>query len=312
MNFPIEVYTIIIECLLVFYFFHKEVRPVYPSRRYIILFCISLFAVIMLSTLYTPMFIRLVIISLFLFLCYTFYFKCKIFQITYTIILFFVTSMFSDVIGAFVLSRLGISMNELLGISEGRLIYNTTSKIIHLFLLVIIILFTNARFDSKALLHAIPLMLCNLSSIFILFAQYTTFIDNGKYSTFVMTTICMLVINIVVCGYTEIVKKSYELQKNQLCMQEQLAKQELYYQDIIARQDESRALWHDIKKYMLAMENLVSTKTRPEAESQLSALKKKFSSLDQMIDTGNSIVDGILNYGSNKAGSLGITINFNL
>lgn len=60
------------------------------------------------------------------------------------------------------------------------------------------------------------------------------------------------------------------------------------------------------------MENLVSTKTRPEAESQLSALKKKFSSLDQMIDTGNSIVDGILNYGSNKAGSLGISINFNL
>ena len=31
-----------------------------------------------------------------------------------------------------------------------------------------------------------------------------------------------------------------------------------------------------------------------------------------MIDTGNSIVDGILNYGSNKAGSLGISINFNL
>ena len=90
MNFPIEVYTIIIECLLIFYFFHKEVRPVYPSRRYIILFCISLFAVIMLSTLYTPMFIRLVIISLFLFLCYTFCFKCKIFQITYTIILFYV------------------------------------------------------------------------------------------------------------------------------------------------------------------------------------------------------------------------------
>lgn len=31
-----------------------------------------------------------------------------------------------------------------------------------------------------------------------------------------------------------------------------------------------------------------------------------------MIDTGNSIVDGILNYGSNKADSLGISINFNL
>lgn len=29
MNFPIEIYTIIIECLLIFYFFHKEVRPVW-------------------------------------------------------------------------------------------------------------------------------------------------------------------------------------------------------------------------------------------------------------------------------------------
>ena len=152
MNFPIEVYTIIIECLLIFYFFHKEVRPVYPSRRYIILFCISLFAVIMLSTLYTPMFIRLVIISLFLFLCYTFCFKCKIFQITYTIILFFVTSMFSDVIGAFVLSRLGISINELLGISEGRLIYNTTSKIIH---------------NSLACCWVIPLLLSVTTAIFV-------------------------------------------------------------------------------------------------------------------------------------------------
>ena len=94
--------------------------------------------------------------------------------------------MFSDVIGAFVLSRLGISINELLGISEGRLIYNTTSKIIHLFLLVIIILFTNARFDSKALLHAIPLMLCNLSSIFCTAEvndDHPT-LENGKLAAF--------------------------------------------------------------------------------------------------------------------------------
>ena len=122
MNFPIEVYTIIIECLLIFYFFHKEVRPVYPSRRYIILFCISLFAVIMLSTYIHLCLYGLSLSAYFCFYAITFCFKCKIFQITYTIILFFVTSMFSDVIGAFVLSRLGISINELLGISEGRLI----------------------------------------------------------------------------------------------------------------------------------------------------------------------------------------------
>lgn len=312
MNFPIEVYTIIIECLLVFYFFHKELRPVYPSDRSIILFCISLFTVIMVSTIYTPMFMRLAIICLFLFIIYRFCFSCKIFQVLYTIILFFVTSMFSDVIGAFVLSKLGISLNELLGISEGRLIYNTTGKIIHLLLLVIIILFTKSRYDSKALLHAIPLMLCNLSSIFILFVQYTTFIDNGKYSTFVITTICMLIINIVVCGYTEIVKKSYELQQKEICMQEQLAHQEIYYQDVISRQDEFRALWHDIKKYMLAMENLVSKNDQSEAQNQLTTLKNKFSNLEQLVYTGNSIADGILNYGSNKARSLGISINFDL
>ncbi|WP_455720718.1 ATP-binding protein [Agathobacter sp.] len=95
-------------------------------------------------------------------------------------------------------------------------------------------------------------------------------------------------------------------------MQEQLAHQEIYYQDVISRQDESRALWHDIKKYMLAMENLVSKNDQSEAQNQLTTLKNKFSNLEQLVYTGNSIADGILNYGSNKAQSLGISINFDL
>ena len=312
MNFAIEIYTVIIECLLVCYFFDKELHPTYPTYKYMGVFCIFLFLIIVISTLYTPMFLRLAVISLYLFVCYKLYFKCKIFQTLYTIILFFVASMFSDLISGFILSKIGISISDLLGLNDGRLIYNTTSKVIHLFLLIIIILFTEVQYDSMALLHALPLMLCNLSSIFILFVQYTTFIDYGKYSTFAISTICMLIINIVVCGYTEIVKKSYELQKKEICMQKQLAHQEVYYQDVISRQDESRALWHDIKKYMLAMENLVSESNQLEAANQLSNLKNKFSTLNQLVYTGNSIVDGILNYGSQKAHNSEITIDFDL
>lgn len=312
MNFPIELYTIIVECLLIFYFFHIELKPAYASYKSVTVLCISLLLVMTVSTLYAPMFIRFMIISAYLFGYYHFGFKCRIFQTIYTIILFFVAAMFSDLISGFILSKMGISMNELLGINDGRLIYNTTSKVLHLLLLVIIIIVTRAQYDSRALLHAIPLMLCNLASIFILFVQYKTFIDYGKYSTFAISTICMLIINIVVCGYTEIVKKTYELQKKEICMQEQLAHQEIYYQDIISRQNESRALWHDIKKYMLAMENLVSEGNHSEAQEQFLSLKNKFSTLENTIHTGNSTVDGILNYGYSKALKAGTTIDFDL
>lgn len=312
MNIPIEIYTIVLECLLAFYYFHKTLRPAYPSAFKMLGIYACYFVLLLFTTAYTPIFARLGIIGCFLFLCYFRYLKRPAFQTIYTIILFFATAMFADLISGFILMKLGIPIAEIMGISVGRLIYNTTAKLIHMLLLVILSACTQLHYDSHALLHAVPLILCNTASIFILSVQFDSFMNTRQYVPFAISTVGMLLINIVICGYTEIVKQTYELQKRELCMEEQLKHQEKYYQDVIIHQEESRALWHDIKKYMLAMEALVSENHQTEAAQQLTSLKENLGNLDHIIHTGNPIVDGILNYGMKKAENAHIPINFDL
>lgn len=312
MNISIETYTILIECVLAFYYFHQTLRPVYPSVCKMIGIYVCYFGLLLFTTACMPLFPRLGILGLFLFLCYYGYLKQPAFQTIYTIILFFAAAMFADLISGFILTKLGIPINEIMGTSIGRLVYNTTAKLTHMLLLVILSACTQLHYDSHALLHAIPLILCNTASIFILSVQFESFMSTGQSIPFAISTIGMLLINIVICSYTEIVKRTYELQKRELCMEEQLKHQEKYYQDVIVHQEESRSLWHDMKKYMLAMETLVSENHQTEAARQLTSLKKTLENLDHMIHTGNPIVDGILNYGMEKAQNADIPIDFDL
>lgn len=312
MNIPIEAYTIFLECLLTFYYFHRTLRPSYPSVLPVIGIYGCYFGLLLFTTLCIPLFPKLGLIGIFLFICYFLYLKCPALPTIYTIVLFFAAAMFADLISGFTLTRMGIPIHELMGIRTGRLIYNTTAKLIHLLLLVILSTGTQLHYDSRALMHAIPLLLCNTASIFILSVQFDSFMQSQNHTAFAVATIGMLLINIVVCSYTEIMKRTYELEKKELCMEEELLHQEKYYQDVIAHQRESRSLWHDMKKYMMAMEALVAEDQKSEANAQLLALKEKLGNLEQMIHTGNPIVDGILNYGMEKAHNANIPIHFDL
>lgn len=312
MNVQIEFYTVLLECLLAAYFFHKMLRPDYPSRTGLLRIYLVYFVLLLFTTFYAPIFLRLGVVCLFLFLCYHFYLKQSAIKTAYTLVLFFVAAMFADLIGGFILSRLGMPVDEILGTSVGRFIYNTSAKLIHLLLLAILLSVTLLHYDSHALLHAIPLILCNAVSIFILSVQFDSFIISNQYAPFVLSTTGMLLINIVICCYTESVKHTYELREKELCMEEQLKCQEKYYQDMVANQKESHALWHDMKKYMLAMENLVTDNRSAEADVQLSFLKKKFDDINHIVNTGNPMVDGILSYGMQKARDAGIPMKLNL
>lgn len=312
MNIQIETYTVLLECILTAYFFHKMLQPHYPSHTGMLLVYIVYFGILFFLTFYAPMFFRIGIVCLYLFLCYHFYLKQSAVKLVYTFVLFFAAAMFADLIGGFVLFRLGISVEEIMGISAGRFIYNTSTKLIHLLLLVIILSLTLLHYDSHALFHAVPLILCNAISIFMLSVQFDGFLASDRYTPFVISTVGMLIINIVICGYTESVKYTYELCEKELCMEEQLKYQEKYYQDMVVNQKESCALWHDIKKYMLAMEALVTDHRNTEADAQLSSLKKKIDNLKYLVSTGNSMVDGILSYGMQKSRDVGIPMKLDL
>ncbi|MDE7284892.1 MAG: ATP-binding protein [Lachnospiraceae bacterium] len=312
MNIWIESYTVLLECILTFYFFHRMLQPSYPSYQMTGVFYILYYGLFLYASLYFPMFPRMGILSLFMFIYYYFVLKQPGIKIFYSLIVFYITVAFADLFSGAALTLMGIPVQKCLGTGAGRFIYNTVAKVMHLLLSILFITVTRRRYDARSLRRAIPLILCNAASFIILSVQFESFIDNEHYTPFILSTVAVLLINIVICVYTEYEKYFYMLQERQHIMAQQLEYQEKYYQDTIALQEESRSLWHDMKKYMLAMETMVSGSRSEEANEQLLFLTKSLEHLKQVIHTGNQMVDGILNYGMQKANSANVKIDFDL
>jgi sensor histidine kinase regulating citrate/malate metabolism len=83
--------------------------------------------------------------------------------------------------------------------------------------------------------------------------------------------------------------------------QRQLALHETYDAKTQAQQEQLRALWHDIKKYMTAMETLTQQGQEEQARQCLSQVQQAAAQLAPPVDTGNPIVDSILAQGLEKA-----------
>jgi sensor histidine kinase regulating citrate/malate metabolism len=73
------------------------------------------------------------------------------------------------------------------------------------------------------------------------------------------------------------------------------AMQKEYYQQFHAQQEDTKALWHDISKYMRAMQALTVENNAKEAKDVLSQVQALIDSVDGVVDVNNSIVSVILN-----------------
>ena len=76
----------------------------------------------------------------------------------------------------------------------------------------------------------------------------------------------------------------------------------------MARQEETRSLWHDMKKYMASVEALIANENREEAQRCLEGIYSAFSELSSAVDTGNKLVDSILTYGIKRAREHGVSV----
>lgn len=80
------------------------------------------------------------------------------------------------------------------------------------------------------------------------------------------------------------------------------ARQEEYYQQLQDKQAETRALWHDLNKYLRA------AKTETQSAQALEQLESMLNSATQIVDVGNRVLNVILNEYTQMAKATGIDL----
>lgn len=310
MNLWIEAFTVLAEVFLALYFFSSFFTK-NSDRSFlqytliafygIVIFLLSWFAPV--STVHT----FLTIVSTYLFV--KFYFRKPWLDSIYPTFLYLVSAILADVLCGALLQITGFSPGEILGDGPGRIMYNTMTKLLHLLCLYIILSLTNLRYDRVIILHTVPLCACLVLSFFVCYYNFISLISGAPPASIIVETSGLLVINLIICAYVEILNNTYAKQQEVILAKQQLELRESYYQDLVVRQEETRRLWHDIKKYMATMETLICQDRQAEAQQCLAKLQSAFASAQNTFNTGNVTIDSILAYGMKNAAGFGVTLS---
>lgn len=308
MNIWIELATVAVEVFLPWYFFSGMLGPATGKRGVRITVGLAYFAaLIILSFFAYASLLRVIIVMCITYIAAKLFFGARWVDLIYPTVVFFLIAVVTDVLCGTLLQIQGLTADMLMGAGIGRLIYNATGKLLHLMCLYIVLNASKYRQDSSIIIKALPLLLCQLLSIFI-YHQYFVSALFGQQEAGRFEVIALLYINIVICIYFEMLNHVYKKQKEAELEMQQLEVQRNHYIDVIERQEETRSLWHDIKKYITLMEALVSSENKAEAKGYFDDISANFSDIANTVDTGNTLVDSILTYGMKKAAEYDVEI----
>lgn len=297
MNLFIEMITIIAEVALTCFFYSKHLNYKNINILSTLLFLVLYSIVLTFGTFNLPLFLRVALIILFFFLGNEILFKISRLKLLYLTILFFTSSILSDLLCSSVLVLfMGISIQTISANITGTLIYYSVAKLTHLVLLLIINNCLNKNKTSRSLLSLLPLILCHSASFLIIYVNYQFLLQGGNPQLIAFSTSALLYINIVLCFYIEFLRQHHDDHEKRIVVEQQLKITQRFYADMLQRQEETRSLWHDIKKYVLAIETLIAENKTKDAKSQTKQIIDAYEQIRYTVDSGNVIVDSILNH----------------
>ena len=117
----------------------------------------------------------------------------------------------------------------------------------------------------------------------------------------ILISVCMLMINISVFYLYHILTENYiHLRDHDIYKQQTYAYQN-QLEVIMESRNRVRALRHDLKNHILALQVLVQRKETEEAAQYLDSMKNFMTNPQEYVKTGNDTVDSLLNYKIQKA-----------
>ena len=202
-----------------------------------------------------------------------------------------------DVLVMAVLSLFGFQSEELLALTDARILYMIIE---HLLLLgavsSISALFSKDRgiVSKKTVGLLLPCWVVSILLCCILCAEVTYLHRSFTPLYFIVALGLLYTIIASIYLIKKISVQEADAHRNELA-EHHYAMEKEYYQQIHEQQEETRALWHDIDKYFLAMQAMINDKESEQAEDTVRRAKEVLDSAGNIVDVNNTVVSVILN-----------------
>jgi sensor histidine kinase YesM len=194
------------------------------------------------------------------------------------------------------LSILGFHINSLMINGNARAIYLVLAKTLHFAVVLIAISILRKNRAALTLKQIVPLLPCLIISIYICAVFFDTFPDNknGLSLPLVIALVGLLYINGIIVINTQSIKTAVVENEEQKLAVRLYKMQEQYYHNVVKDREETRALWHDVKKHITAIEAIFNSGDTSAAKAEYEAIQQAFDELGTVVDVENEALNTII------------------
>lgn len=183
----------------------------------------------------------------------------------------------------------------LMQVGAARLIYVVFSNLIQIPLLILVSHFFNREESDLQIVWLLPLISIQLASISVCYVVQCHAADKDFPDYMVFFMAVLLFVNIMIVFYVEALRKN-EKEKYLAELTEQHYHLQIeYYQQLLEKQQETKALWHDIKKYTTAMQAVAAQNDSEQLRQIAQAAADAYERVKDISAVGNPVVDALLN-----------------
>lgn len=176
-----------------------------------------------------------------------------------------------------------------------RVIYVVFSNLLQIPLLILVSHFFNREESDLRIVWLFPLISIQLASISVCYVVQCHAADKDFPDYMVFFIAVLLFVNIMIVFYVEALRKN-EKEKYLAELTEQHYHLQIeYYQKLLEKQQETKALWHDIKKYTAAMQAVAAQNDSEQLRQIAQAAEDAYERVKDISAVGNPVVDALLN-----------------
>lgn len=176
-----------------------------------------------------------------------------------------------------------------------RMIYVVFSNLLQIPLLILVSHFFNREESDLRIVWLLPLISIQLASISVCYVVQCHAADKDFPDYMVFFMAVLLFVNIMIVFYVEALRKN-EKEKYLAELTEQHYHLQIeYYQQLLEKQQETKALWHDIKKYTAAMQAVAAQNDSEQLRQIVQAAEDAYERVKDISAVGNPVVDALLN-----------------
>lgn len=217
-------------------------------------------------------------------------FKARPVAAVFVSLSYIVICALTDIAVMVLLSLFGLTNQVLMEEGSARILYIIVAHIIELFLVTLVRFvkgYSSGKLKTRVLLPVCPTLAVSVLFCCVLASEISS--ARNINPLYLIVASGLLYTSITIILYTSWLQEQQEARYSLEIANHHYAMQKEYYEQLHSQQEQTRALWHDIKKYLRAVE------AETASNASLHELQEMVDSIAPVVDVENRVVNIILN-----------------